>query len=322
MPDAATMKYEFFVHFYVCCPHLYDRCDLCGLLKQGDRIMRKELHETNRIAWNEATKAHNSHKLDQARFFREGGSTLFPDEIELLGDVSGRALLHLQCNAGQDTLSMARLGATVTGVDISDEAIAFARQLSADSGIPATFHRADVYDWLQEQPGAQFDVVFSSYGALVWLSDLRAWARGIAHVLRPGGRVTLLDFHPVLSMLGDDWRIEYPYSTHGQPLTFEEGIGDYVAMSGAALAPSGYLEGVQNFRNPHASHEFAWAMSDIIMALLDAGLALKTFREYPYSNGATLREGMRDIGGNRFVPPADLPEMPLMFSIVAHRELT
>ena len=107
-------------------------------------------HEANRLAWNAATAAHNSHKQDQAGFLRRGGSTLFPEEVGLLGDIAGRRLLHLQCNAGQDTLSLAKLGAVATGVDISDEAIQFARKLSADSGIPAAFHRADVYDWLAE----------------------------------------------------------------------------------------------------------------------------------------------------------------------------
>ena len=127
-------------------------------------------HEDNRRGWNLATEAHNSHKADQAAFLRAGGSTLFPEELEMLGDLAGRTLLHLQCNAGQDTLSLARRGATVTGVDISDTAIAFARQLAADSGIPATFERADVYDWLAEaaSAGRQFDVVFSSYGFLCW----------------------------------------------------------------------------------------------------------------------------------------------------------
>src|SRR5689334_22694442 len=111
-------------------------------------MLRKELHEENRLAWNEATVAHNSHKVDQARFLREGGSTLFPEEVELLGDVRGLSLVHLQCNAGQDTLSLARLGARVTGVDISDSAIEFARRLSEESGIAGTFFRSDVYDWL------------------------------------------------------------------------------------------------------------------------------------------------------------------------------
>ncbi len=107
---------------------------------------RNALLEDNRVSWNAATRAHNSHKGDQARFFREGGSTLRPEEIALLGNVHGLRLVHLLCNSGQDTLSLARLGAIVTGVDISDEAIAFARKLSADAGIPATFERADVFD--------------------------------------------------------------------------------------------------------------------------------------------------------------------------------
>ena len=157
-------------------------------------MQNKDLHEENRRAWNVATEAHNSHKHDQAAFLRNGGSTLFPEEIELLGDIHGKTLLHLQCNAGQDTLSLARLGASVTGVDISDTAINFARQLAVDSGIPATFHRADVYDWLaQAAPGPErFDVVFRSYGTIIWLSDIPAWARGIAAILKPGGRFVLV----------------------------------------------------------------------------------------------------------------------------------
>src|SRR5258706_3131863 len=107
--------------------------------------MRKDLHEENRLSWNEATKAHNSHKGDQAAFFRAGGNKLYEEEKELLGDIHGLSLVHLQCNAGQDTLSLAQMGAKVTGVDISDTAIEFARALSTDSGIPATFHRMAIY---------------------------------------------------------------------------------------------------------------------------------------------------------------------------------
>ncbi|HEX6989345.1 MAG TPA: class I SAM-dependent methyltransferase, partial [Bacillota bacterium] len=170
--------------------------------------MRRDLHEQNRIAWNAATRAHNSHKRDQAGFFRRGGSTLFPEEVELLGDVRGKRLVHLQCNAGQDTLSLARLGAQVTGVDISDEAIDFARRLSAEAAIPARFVRADVYDWFDEavRSGERFDVAFSSYGFLPWLSDLRRWARGIAAVLKPGGRFACIEFHPLLSIFDESWR--------------------------------------------------------------------------------------------------------------------
>jgi hypothetical protein len=131
-------------------------------------MLRMDLHDANRLAWNEATIAHNSHKQDQAGFLAQGGSTLFPEEIELLGDLAGQTLVHLQCNAGQDTLSLAHLGAIVTGVDISNAAIDFARRLSEDSGIPATFVRTDLYDWFAETAaGSQrFDVAFCSYGTL------------------------------------------------------------------------------------------------------------------------------------------------------------
>src|SRR5262245_7586919 len=164
---------------------------------------RRALHEQNRLSWNEATRAHNSHKVDQARFLREGNSKLGPEEIALLGDLTGKSVVHLQCNSGQDTLSMKRLGATrLLGVDISDEAIDFARRLSADAGTAACFVRADVYDWLAEAArGAErWDVAFSSFGAIIWLSDLGRWAKGIAAILVPGGRFVTVEFHPIEMM--------------------------------------------------------------------------------------------------------------------------
>ena len=286
-------------------------------------MIRKDLHEENRLSWNAATAAHNSHKRDQARFFRDGGSTLFPEEIELLGDVSGKTLLHLQCNAGQDTLSLAGLGAVATGVDISDEAIDFARQLSATSGIRATFERADVYDWLAEanSRSEKFDIVFSSYGALIWLSDLELWAASLAQALKPGGRLVLLEFHPFGMVFDDDWSHRFPYFGQGQELTWEDGINDYVAMSGPALAPSGYQDGVVGFRNPYRCHEFTHSVGALISAVLDAGLSLETWREYPYSNGARLFDNMVEEAGKRFFPPQDIPNLPLMFGLVA-RKLT
>ncbi len=282
---------------------------------------RRDLHEQNRRSWNEATRAHNSHKGDQARFFRDGGSTLFPEEVELLGDLSGKALVHLQCNAGQDSLSLARLGALVTGVDISDEAIEFARLLSRDSGIAAEFVRADVYDWLREAAAGspRFDIAFSSYGALVWLSDLAAWAKGIAASLAPAGRLVVVDFHPFASTFETDWRHLYPYFGGGQATTWEEGIGDYVAAAGEALVPWGYEEGTVAFKNPHASSEFTWTVGDMVEAVLGAGLRLETFREYPYSNGARQFEGMAEGHGRRFYPPAYVPSLPLMFGFSARR---
>lgn len=282
---------------------------------------RKELQEENRLSWNEATKAHNSHKGDQAKFFREGGSTLFPEEIELLGNIAGLSLLHLQCNAGQDTLSLAQLGAVVTGVDISDEAVAFAQKLSEESGIPATFHRADVFDWLEEaaKGNERFDIVFCSYGAVCWISDLSVWAKGIASVLKPGGRFVVVDFHPVSWMFDLDWTHKFPYFTEGKPLTCEEGIGDYVARSGEALTPSGYETGIEKFRNPYQVHEFQWGIGEIVTALLNAGLNLRALKEYPYANGCKIFERMRETPRRRMVPPEDVPNLPLMYSMVAQK---
>jgi SAM-dependent methyltransferase len=281
----------------------------------------REYHEENRLAWNEATKAHNSHKGDQARFLREGGSTLFPEEVALLGDIDGKRLLHLQCNAGQDTLSLARLGATCTGVDISDEAIAFATQLSSDSGIPATFVRSDVYDYLQQAAarGEQFDRVFSSYGAIGWLSDLETWGKGIASLLAPGGRFVLVEFHPLPNMFDENMKLEWPYFGNGEVITSDEGIGDYVAYSGEGLVPWGYEEGVQDFKNPYRGHEFAWGIADVVMALVGAGLRLESLLEYPYANGCKRFESAVEREGRRFYQPEGYPAMPGMYSVVASK---
>ena len=284
-------------------------------------MVKKEYHEANRISWNAATTAHNSHKVDQAKFFREGGQTLYPEEVQLLGDINGRTLVHLQCNAGQDTLSLVKLGAIVTGVDISDVAIDFARTLSADSGIPATFHRSDVYDWLAETAASdqRFDIAFSSYGALCWLSDLRTWAKGIAAILNPGGRIVLVDFHPYVMIFDDDWSFGYDYFKQ-EPIAWDDGIGDYVAMSGELLAPSGYLPGEEAFVNPHPSYEFQWPISEIITAILEAGLRLTTFKEYPYFNGAKILNDMRQMDDGRVYPPEGFPTLPLTYAVAALKD--
>ncbi|GJD21018.1 methyltransferase, putative [Rivularia sp. IAM M-261] len=278
---------------------------------------RKELHEENRLSWNEATKAHNSHKGNQAKFFLEGGSTLFPEEVELLGDINGLSVVHLQCNAGQDTLSLARLGANVTGVDISDEAINFAHKLAQDSGIDAVFERADVFDWLEQAANkSKYDIVFSSYGAICWLSDLNLWATRIASILNEGGRLVLMEFHPVAMMFDIDWSHKFPYFRNGEALTWDDGVSDYVAESNTGLAPDNYQAGIQNFSNPYRSHEFQWGIGEIITALLQAGLILITFKEYPYSNGWKPFDNMKEEPGRRMFPPDNTPNIPLMYGIV------
>ncbi|UCE59642.1 MAG: class I SAM-dependent methyltransferase [Phycisphaerales bacterium] len=281
--------------------------------------MRKELHEANRESWNAATAAHNTHKVDQAGFLHRGGSTLFPEEIGLLGDISGKRLVHLQCNAGQDTLSLAQLGALATGVDISDEAIAFAKKLSAESGIQADFHRADVYDWLDaaRDRAEQFDIVFCSYGSICWLSDLDRWAASLAAILTPGGRFVIVDFHPVSMMFNERVELTYPYFFEGKPLKWDEGVGDYVAATGPALAPSGFQQGLVDFKNPHVVYEFQWHIGAILNSLLNAGLKIEQFHEYPYTNAVKFFENMREDKGRRMYPPDNIPSIPMMFGLAA-----
>ena len=278
-----------------------------------------EYHEANRRSWNAATVAHNSHKKDQAGFLRRGGSTLFPEEIELLGDLAGRRLVHLQCNAGQDSLSLAQLGAEVTGVDISDEAIDFATKLSTDAQIPATFIRADVYDWLRRarEEGDLFDVAFCSYGAICWLSDLTLWAGGVFDILKPGGRFVAVEFHPMSMMFNEQFELTYPYFRKGAPLKWEDGVEDYVAASGTGLTPAGAAEGATNFKNPHPVYEFLWTIGDILTALLGAGLTIERYHEYAYANGVKIFADMQETDGRRMRPPKGVPTIPLMYAVVA-----
>lgn len=283
--------------------------------------MRKDLHEENRLSWNAATVAHNSHKGDQAAFFRQGGSTLHPEERELLGDIEGLSIVHLQCNSGQDTLSMARLGAVMTGVDISDTAIEFARQLSQDSGIPATWRRMDVYDWLEETAQSKqcYDIVFCSYGAICWLSNLEVWARGINTILKPGGRFITVEFHPVMGMFNEKLEHTYDYFVDGQPFTWEDGVNDYVAIAREGLTPENALEGIKDFQNPYRVHEFFWGIGQIVTALLTAGLQLTSLKEYPYSNGFKPFDQMQALPNRRWSVPKGQPNMPMMYAITAQK---
>jgi PhzF family phenazine biosynthesis protein len=282
--------------------------------------LRRDLHEANRRSWNEATAVHNQRKRDQAGWLRAGGELLFPEELELLGDIAGKRVVHLQCNSGQDSLCLARRGAIVTGVDISDEAVAFARKLSSESGIPATFERSDVFDWLEQAgpAGRRFDLAFGSYGVTGWLSDLRTWARGIAGVLVPGGAMVLVEFHPFAFCFDDQRKLTWPYfgAAQGEVIDEPEGVRDYVGRSGEPLAPMGFVASEQEFENPHPAHGFAWTLSDTIMALVDAGLVLERFEEWPYSNGCKFFDDQRlDPVTRRWTGGEGIPSLPGMVGL-------
>jgi SAM-dependent methyltransferase len=284
----------------------------------GDLRSTQTLHEANRLSWNAVTQAHNSHKSDQARYFRAGGSTLRPEELGLLGQVTGLRVVHLLCNPGQDTLSIARLGAEVTGVDISDEAIAFATRLAEDAGIAATFTRADVYDWLEAATDRQerFDIAFSSYGVVHWISDLDWWASSIAAILKPGGRFVLVDFHPAERMFSRDWSHVGDYFPRERVDALEEGVIDYGTRSPGRLSPFAYEAGIEDFRNPYPSHLFRYTLGQIVTAIGGAGLRIEALEEYPHTIAMRFNR-MREIAGYRTLPPEDTPSVPLLYGLRA-----
>jgi SAM-dependent methyltransferase len=227
--------------------------------------------------------------------------------------------VHLQCNSGQDSLSLAARGAQVTGVDISDEAIEFARSLSRDSGIAGTFDRADVFDWLTTT-SEQFEIAFASYGALCWLSDLSTWARGVARILAPGGRLVVMEFHPILNLFDDEGVITSKLTVGGGGghIAWNAGVGDYVAASEGALPAGEHME-TKPFVNPEPSHEWEWSIADIVDAIARAGLRIDRVREWPYSNGCRFFPNMVKLDGDRWALAPGTPKVPLMYGLVASR---
>ena len=282
---------------------------------------RRDLREQNRESWNAVVGVHDGHRGDLARFLREGGSTLFQEERDLLGDLEGRSLVHLQCNSGGDSISLAKLGATVTGVDISDEAVLSARDLAQKSGVPVAFERADVYDWLKgaSREGRYFDIVFASYGVVCWLPDLEAWAGGIATILNPGGYFVLVDFHPAADIFDEDWNPARDYPSAGEPLRLDEGVGDYVGRAAGGLTPAGFVDGTNGFENPEKAYLFRWGLGEVLTALAGASLRITAVEEYPYTNGERSFARMRELAGRRLAPPEDVPAVPLMYAIRAEK---
>lgn len=259
--------------------------------------------ETNRDLWDGWTAIHRASAFYDVKGFRAGGVSLKQIELEAVGSVAGKSLLHLQCHFGMDTLSWARLGAQVAGVDFSPRAIEAARALARELGIEAEFHCSDVCA-LPAAWHERFDIVFTSWGVLPWLPDLQGWAAGIAHVLRPGGAFHLVEFHPFAAMLDDDGRtLRHPY--------FHARAPEQSQVEGSYADPAAPFT--------HRSYEWAHSLADVHAALRTAGLRIVDFREYAYTpHGAYpyLEEYEPDRWRIRDAEVA----MPLTFSIHAQRE--
>ncbi len=237
----------------------------------------EESYRTNRALWDERTRHHVTSPFYDVAGFLAGRSSLTTMEIDLLGPLAGTDVLHLQCHFGLDSLSLARAGANVTGLDLSGEAVAQARNLASEAGLNACFMEGNAMDHHPELDG-RFDTVFTSFGVLGWLPHLSGWAKHIAKYLRPGGRLVLVEFHPMVWMFNNAFqRIEYAYFNTG--LIAEMQKGSYAAPDAGFL-----LE----------EHSWNHALSEVLTAVIDAGMQLELFREYdgsPHNCFSCLEQG-------------------------------
>jgi SAM-dependent methyltransferase len=223
--------------------------------------------KTNLAKWNALVPVHARSKMYDVAGFKAGRISLHELELAEIGDVRGKSLLHLQCHFGLDTMSWARLGAEVTGLDFSDEAIKLARSLSVELKIPARFICADIYD-APFVVNDQFDVVFTSYGAITWLPDMLRWAQIIAQSLKPGGFFYIADQHPFASIFNNqddvsELAIQYPYFRHEM-----------------ILSSSGQDYADPSYKSEHDNAEWIHTVDSIVSSLIAAGLQIGFFHEH------------------------------------------
>ena len=259
--------------------------------------------ELNRAAWDARTAQHLPSDFYNVEGWLAGATSLKEIELPLLGDVRGQRLLHLQCHFGQDTLSLARVGAEVTGLDLSPAAVATARALAGRAGLAARFVEGDVYAAPALIDG-DFDVVFASYGAIGWLPDVERWADVVAHFLRPGGRLVFAEFHPMLWALDAEFRtVAHAYSS---PEPIVEIEGTYTDVLAEA---------------PQRMVTWNHGLANVIGALLRRGLRLAHFSEYDYSPYAIFGARGVEVAPGRHMVAGSERKLPLVYALVAERPL-
>ncbi|HLI67606.1 MAG TPA: methyltransferase domain-containing protein [Caulobacteraceae bacterium] len=258
----------------------------------------------NRAHWDEVTPHHLAAPFYRAQAFRDGEVVLDEVARESVGDVAGKRLLHLQCHIGLDTLSLARMGADVTGLDFSPAALEAARTLSAETDVPGRFIQANVLEPPADLTG--FDIVFASWGVHCWIPDMAAWMRTAAAALEPGGRLVFLDDHPVRAMLSGEepspYSVRYPYDSP-EALIFED-IGDYTDRDLKMAA--------------NRTAEWAHGLGTLVNAAIDAGLVVRRLDELDRVPWRALPQ-LAEAGAGFWRLPADAPAFPLGFRLLADK---
>ncbi|HPG41899.1 MAG TPA: class I SAM-dependent methyltransferase [bacterium] len=261
----------------------------------------------NRNNWNDRVGPHLD---DQGEFynvpaFLAGRSSLKNVELQALGDVASKSMLHLMCHIGLDSLSWARMGAKVTGIDFSDRSIQAARNLAAKTGIHAEFILANVYD-LPENLNATFDIVIATYGILCWLPDMPAFMAVVSRFLNPGGAFLLVDGHPILNMLEYNEITRYitcndAYFHNDQP--------EHCVVS------SSYTNSTKILNNS-ATYQWNHDLGYIVNSLLQNNMRLVSLLEFPFCYYRRYKDMWQDENGYWIFPPP-LANPPMLFSVQA-----
>jgi SAM-dependent methyltransferase len=220
----------------------------------------------NKESWNKRTDHHITSDFYDVKGFLEGNTSLNEIELNLLGDISGKKILHLQCHFGQDTIALARMGAKVTGVDLSDNAIEKANDLANQANQKVTFVCSDIYDLPNHLEG-QFDIVYTSYGTIGWLPDLDKWAKIIARYLKPNGKFVFVEFHPVVWMFDNEFqKIGYNYFNSGAIIETESGT---------------YTDTSADLEQEYVSWNHP--ISEVVNSLVQNNLFIDSLDEFDYS---------------------------------------
>lgn len=268
--------------------------------------MNKDLKE-NYQWWNEAAPLHATSAFYDVEGFLNGKSTLHEIEKEKLGNLHGKKLLHLQCHFGLDSLSLARLGAQVTGIDFSDEAINLAKSLNEKLRLDAEFVYSNLYD-LKKNLSGQYDIVYTSYGVLCWLNDLQGWADIIAHFLKPGGLFLIVEGHPLAGVFDfkeGQIHIADSYFYDQNPYT-ETSDGTYAVPDAV--------------KKHKTTNEWAQSISEIMQALWSAELNITSFEEYPYCFYEKFAGMMKKNKSGWWVFKNEKWQLPMMFSMTARKD--
>ena len=249
-----------------------------------------DYRDVNRANWNDRVPAHVASADYAVRRFVEDPrfiSDVVRLDLPLLGDVAGLRAVHLQCHIGTDTVSLARLGASMTGLDFSGPAVAAATELAAATEADATFVQSDVYGAAGVLEPGSFDLAYTGIGALCWLPDIRRWGRVVADLLRPGGRLFIRDGHPMLFTIEDPradglLSVRFPYFEQAEPLVWEQG-GTYVETEAVFTH--------------NVTHEWNHGIGEIVTALLDAGMTVTGLAEHDSVPWNALPGMMTESGG-------------------------